>query len=569
MRIARWLRPNTPLLLLLLVTLIAACQDAPTTGPSIPPSFSISEARFGGGNPDVFFGTPLAANPKRGDTGFEVGAANDALRPHLRVCVTDGAAGTQGCLQDVTADVTGSATGLLMTFSTGNEMYSVGWRTDRLNRALNYRIEVWGLAFTAAQRAQLLAVTFPDGPLAGRPRWLFGWRDIAQSPNTSACKGDEPFCLVNYGQNLPVKVRIEESVFCPVSRNCAIQFVAAGVDANLEATLPAGAGASSVQLFIPGQGGTDFAIAFEPCTAAEKAVVEAYSALPTFGPCLKTATTPTSSGIRLSEPALISYCLEIDEAAVKSKLAVPETQYDLVGVHHFSTAGNPNGPIVKVEAWPEATPQCGQATSGAIAVTEPSGAFARLARSGGRLLGLLGPQPLVALDRGGGAEGFELESFYMLALPTKFTYVSPSDATGTAPAGSSVSLRAKATDLNGDPVWGAKVKWSVFSSPANGASVPAPPFPPTGIDGLSQITATLSATGGENVFHATGLGIADDRATGCTLLGGVAGAASCNGPRGAYDPFQPLNAAELGGVVVIPTGTRLPFSVFGHLHANP
>ena len=47
----------------------------------------------------------------------------------------------------------------------------------------------------------------------------------------------------------------------------------------------------------------------------------------------------------------------------------------------------------------------------------------------------------------------------------------------------------------------------------------------------AQTIATLSSTRGDNVFHAGGRGIADDRETGCTLFGGTAGAAACNGPR--------------------------------------
>jgi hypothetical protein len=565
MRIARALRPITRSAGLAIVTLVAACQDSPnTTAPAVPSAFDISEARFGGGNPDLFFGSPLAANPSPSDPRYDAGDANGALRPYLRVCVTDGAASPAGCLSDVTAEVTGSATGLVMDFNSGNEFYSVGWRTDRLDRSKEYRIEIWGVAFsTPAERAALLGVTFPDGPLAGRPRWLFGWRDIDQSPSVSACKGDEPFCFINYGQTLPVKVRIEDFVLCPMTRNCAVQFVAAGVDANLSAVLAEGEAASSVQLFIPGQSGTNFTLGFEPCTAAEKATVQAYSALPTFGPCLKTVPPPTLAPVQLTEPALISYCLDFDDEAIEDQLAVPESQHDLVGLHHFSTGGNPTGPIVEVEAWTHATPVCGEPTSGELASAPPRGMLHRLADAGLKVLGSLGPQPLVALDRGGGGEGFDLESFYMLALPAKFGYELPADSYRVVPAGSNVTLRAKATDLNGDPVWGAKVGWAEISSPGGGANVPPPPFVPTGLDGIAQVTVTLSPTSGDNVFHANGLGIADSREVGCTEVGGAPGAASCNGPRATYDPFQPSAAAEFGGVLALPLGTRLPFTVHG------
>ena len=72
MSFVRRLRPIRVSVGLTSVLLLAACQDAPTTPPSIPSSFDISEARFGSGNPDLFFGTPLAANP--GADAFKHGA---------------------------------------------------------------------------------------------------------------------------------------------------------------------------------------------------------------------------------------------------------------------------------------------------------------------------------------------------------------------------------------------------------------------------------------------------------------------------------------------------------------
>lgn len=104
--------------------------------------------------------------------------------------------------------------------------------------------------------------------------------------------------------------------------------------------------------------------------------------------------------------------------------------------------------------------------------------------------------------------------------------------------------------------------WSVISSPGGDATVATSPVL-TDTNGISESSVTLSATGGYNIFHATGLGIADDREVGCTLLGGGSGGAACNGSRGTYDPFQPTGPAFQGGLQVIPTGTRLPFSVFG------
>jgi hypothetical protein len=526
------------------------------------PEFDVSEARFGDGNPDLFFGNPLGKTPAPGDTGFEAGAANGALVPYLRVCETDGDESPDGCVADVTAAVTGSASGLAMTFQPSSELYQVNWQTRALNRSKEYRIEIWGVEFqTPEEREALLAVTFPeDDPLLpGRPRWLFGWRDIDHAPSVASCRGGEEFCFIQYGRNIPLKVRIEDFVLCPAARNCAVQFVSAGVDANLEAILEEEE-ESTVQLFIPGQSETDFVLGFEPCSEEETAAARAFSAIPTFGPCLKTLTT--GSPVTLGAPAVLSYCnLALDHEELEAQLAVPESQHDLVGVHHFNTAGSPTGEILSMEAWPHVAPMCGDPTSGGLASNDEPQGFMELAQAAGkRFLSLFGAEPVLALDLGGGGEGFKLWSFFMLGLPTKFEYVEPGDSLREdAAPGDELTLTAKATDVNGDPVWNARVDWSVFDSPG-GAAVSTTPVL-TDIEGIAETTVTLSETEGDNVFHASGLGIADARETGCTLLGETEGEASCNGPRLEFDPFQPLTAAELGGVLFIPEGTRLPFTI--------
>src|SRR5437867_2597401 len=96
---------------------LAACQDTPrTTMPVAGPALDISEGRTGG-NPDFFFAAPLAATPQPGDPNFDVGGSNGALRPYLRVCETDFTTDPAGCVVDVTLDVTGSATGLVLTYN--------------------------------------------------------------------------------------------------------------------------------------------------------------------------------------------------------------------------------------------------------------------------------------------------------------------------------------------------------------------------------------------------------------------------------------------------------------------
>nr|NIP60835.1 hypothetical protein [Gemmatimonadota bacterium] len=252
----RRLLPPRGIAALLFVSFLFACQDTPTNTPDVPgPQFDISEARFGDGNPDFFFAAPLAETPQSGDKNFDDGAANETLVPAVRVCVTADADGDDqdpevpdgniedhtGCVEDVTATVTGSDTGLPMTFNADTELFQVNWKTDLLDPVKEYRIEVWALEFPTEDRQDFEAITFPSDHslLADQPRWLFGWRDIDDSPNSASCDGTEEFCLINYGQTLPVKVRIEDFVFCPVSRNCAVQFVPSGEDAVLQALVGA------------------------------------------------------------------------------------------------------------------------------------------------------------------------------------------------------------------------------------------------------------------------------------------------------------------------------------------
>ena len=564
----RHLPPLRTLGSLVLLGLVTACQDAPPTGPGLEPRLTLSEAGFDDGNPEFFFSPPLAPSPSPEDPEFDEGGANGSLVPYLRVCKTNGAQSANGCTLDVTEAATGSPTGLAMSFDADGQQYQVDWATHPLHPDFAYRIEIWGVPFaTMDERAALLGLTFPDDypieALRGRPKWLLGWRDIAHSPEPLPCDASWEFCLIHYGETIPVKVRIERFVFCPAERNCAVQFVAEGVDANIEVILGPDEFASSVQLAIPGQIGTNFSLAFEPCTPAEKAAAESYTALPTFGPCLKTITPPSVGPIVLQSPATISYCVQLNEQSILAKLADPE-QLDLVGVHHFNTGGVTDGPILNMEAWPHVAPACQQSTSGgAFASTESPQGFLQFAQAAGmRVLSLFGPEPLMALDLGGGGEGFKLGSFFMLALPAKFEYEVAGDANQRGVPGGPYTLRAKATDVNGDPVRGARVGWSVVSSPGGDASVATSPVL-TGIDGISEATVMLSATGGDNVFRATGRGIADNRETGCTLLGGGSGAASCNGSRAVFDPFQPTGPASQGGIQIIPEGTRLPFTVFG------
>ncbi|MGH7677130.1 MAG: hypothetical protein ACRENU_01610 [Gemmatimonadaceae bacterium] len=528
------------------LVLLVSCQDSRSGGlaPISGSPLAISEARFGG-NPDFFFSSPLATPPQPGDANFDVGASHSALRPFVRICETDGSAGPAGCLQDVTLEMTGSATGLAMTYGASAELYQANWQTKQLVVGTRYRIEVWGISFaTPAERA------------AQDARWLFGWQDIDNSPSVSSCTGAEQFCLINYGQTIPVKVRIEQFIFCPVTRDCAMQFVAAGVNANLEAKLDPASGAPSAQLFIPGQANTDFAIAFLPCSAQENAALSNAIDLPTFGPCLKTLTSFQGA---LILPAIVSLCDELDAES----FGLTHNQEHQLSLHHFTND------LARVTALPEAY-SCGAPTSGEVASREPNGLLRLASAASSKVAAWLSPRPLFAaakrIDRGGGGSTTFVSSYFKLALPAKFEYEFAADASQTGLAGSNFVLRAKVTDLFGDAVANARVRWTVASSPAPGASVQSTTPVLTDALGIAQAAVQLSTSSGFNVFHASGRGIASSGTDDCTAPTPSTG--SCNGPRATLDPFLPIHMPEFDALgtelpIDIAEGTRLPFTVFG------
>jgi len=559
---------------LLFVFLLFACQESPPTTQEISgPQLAISESRTGG-NPEFFFGSPLAENP---DAGAVV--PNEALMPYVRVCETwdvddddphappPAMDDHTGCREDVTAAVTGSATGLAMTFNPDNGFYQVNLRTGVLDDAKEYRIEVWGIAFEIrdeepTERDVLLADVFPaelEGgephPLAGRPRWLFGWRDINDSPDVASCTTLDPFCNINYGQTVPVKALIGQFVFCPFAENCAIQFVRSGVPTILTT--------DEALIDIPAQG-TEFAVAFEPCTDAEEQAVDDAIALPTFGPCLK-SSTPLTDEVVLTDPATVFFCdVSISPADVHPMHG--SSQVEELRLHHFASEGDPapgeNINITHVEAWPQVA-----CVNSASSEGSQRGLLAMARRAGDRVLSMFTPEPLRAWHSGGGGQGFAMDSYWKLALPGKFQFLPGEDGTGTAPVGTDVTLQAKVTDPNGDPVLNADVGWRVEASPSPPAQVPPPTVVSTDQSGISTKTVTLSTTEGHNFFHAFGHGIADDREAGCTDPT-TGGDVTCNGPQGTdaepiFDPFQPILPAADGGVLTIPTGTRLEFDIFG------
>lgn len=570
-----------------LVLLLVSCQDSDPLSPDgLGPLLHIWDGGSGG-NSQFYFLPPLAPGPDE-----EVGDANPDLRPFVRVCrteadevngdlVTPDVLDTPaGCVEDVTEAITGSNSGLEMTFQDGE--YAVNLKTDTFQDDEHYRIEVWGLQFEGGDAERQAILDFDE-------RWLFGWRDITDAPSVASCQQDntQDFCRINYGQNVPVKAWIGDFVFCPDTQNCSFQFVQSGEDATLAALL----GDNTFgELFIPGQQGTDFAIAFEPCSTEEEAKVDGFIDLPTSGPCVKTVPQPGAGQLdpEQNAPAVISFCSATGTSD-------PSDQTNHLTLHHFSTPDD-LGTITKVEAWPHSS-TCNGAQH-ALRFDAPAaderGPILRFVQDlGGQMLAWVAPQRLVAssaaLDVGLGGEGFELRSFWKAAVPAKFEYATAGDHSQTALAGTTVALEAKVVDLLGNPVAGATVRWRVQSSPGGDADVDPKVVATTDAFGIAKTEATLSEDDGDNVFHAWGRGIAsvedpedpDPTLADCRLVvpfGQNGGVGACYGPRddgfdyGPFDPFMPLfhphmdDNTDASGYEVGPvrlTAGILEFTIYG------
>jgi hypothetical protein len=571
---------RSPLVAVLATTasllLIASCQDDSPLGPDrLGPLFSQHGGgdqllRFGTGNSEFFFLSPLSGDVTE-FASYGENPGNTDLVPRIRICrlgeVVEGQTealalkGPDQC-DDVTGAVTGAGNDLGIPMANdGDGFYSANFHTRDLDPAQAYRIEVWGLPFTTAQRGMVLDTD---------DRWLFGWRNIRQSPSTASCNddgtggvADDGFCLTNFGQNLPVKVLIQQFVFCPgrdpanpdgpktgEGENCSVVFVRPDADANL--TAPLGDGVFG-QLQVPAQNeGDGFFLAFQACDPDEEGLVDGATDLPTFGPCVKTVLPPTlGEEVELlpNEPAIVGFCTEFKLTDAEKERLQGHSQEERITLHHFSTAGSdPTDPkITRVDAWPHADPNCPEAQqSQSASRTVPESGLARFAHLvGERLTSWLRPQPLHArararrLDIGAGGQGFDLRSFWKLALPTAFE-----EDQGQSPSRDSEGLgtvQVRVADVGGSPVADA---WVTLyrPGPEGWAEVGQAP---TEFDGIARFEG-LPLSDGPNLFRAEGNGLAGPGPDPCVLLPvGAEEPGACSGPRTGADPFHPFPLVDV------------------------
>jgi hypothetical protein len=532
-------------LLFLGAVVVVACQDSEPTRPPQPGavSFAISDGASGG-NPDFFFLPPLVEEPSE---NVDAGAFNEFLEPFVKFCRLDFP--NPGDCTFLSLD--GQDT-FAMDLDGSNEWYKYNWKTSDfgLIDEQNYRIEVY-----------VGSDALPDN------RGRLGFRDVTplSGPPVASCTTADPFCQFQNGSNIPIKVRIEDFAFCPVKRNCQTKFV----------DLLGGATSFTVGdnlLDIPQQNtlDQDGTVNFRECEVDVDDDPDIQFDLPTFGRCLETDILTPDFDPSLEVTAVISFC-SLGSAELGG---LSPAQQGLLKVHHFRSDDG------GVEALREAD-NCPDLSSGL-----PSNPVLRLAnRIGDRILTWVGVRPLRAStavthrDSGGNTLS-TIKSRFKLALPAKIDFVDPADAERLAPAGSQLATRAIVTDLFGNSVAGATVRWNVLTPPAEGATVEGTVSPSTvltGADGIAEVTWTLAADPGVNKLTAGGRGLADSREAGCETPGGAA--RNCNGPRddgyqwGPFDPFQPIEFDELPGDGIdspdgeffeeIAEGTRILYTAIG------
>jgi hypothetical protein len=548
-------------LLCLSAALLVACQDSEPTRPPEPGpiSFAISDGASGG-NPDFFFFPPLADDPS-GHDDFDPDAFNEFLAPFVKFCHLD-FPNTGDCTDLSVAEQVEFPMDLLAD----RELYRFIWHTSDfdLSDGENYRIEVF-----------VGSVEVPGSRL--------GFRDVTALPGPpiASCTSDDEFCQINNGSTVPIKVRIEDRAFCPADRNCQTKSTDFSTDTRWEIE-----GNSYYALDVPTQPGENgtVTITFRECAVDD---VGTLIDLPTYGPCVETDILATISefdgSVDPNATATISFC---DFLYQDWDPSPPASQINLIRLHSFHEDGSSEA-LREAAICPPPPPP--SPLSGLLA-----NPMLRLAsRIGDRVRSWIGVRPLIAstavqalTSRGGDAER-TIRTKFKFALPAKIDFVDPADSSRIAPAGSTLGTRAVVTDILGNPVAGATVRWNVAAVGELGAevegNVSAPPSSTSCVDGATlsstdDVVCTTGSSGtievdwklatdpGLNILTGGGRGIADPRE-------------AFNGPRvatyplGAFDPFVPIayTEKENDGIEspgeelaeLIPDGTRLLFSATG------
>lgn len=483
--------------------LLAGCQTDPGTAPEQQqPSFVISDGARAG-NPDFFFLPPLVGNP-RANPNWTVGGFNPALRPTVAICALNlpTAAPASAVLATTPCKPGGYAvnfpfgtTGAVVKLhgsGNGDPDDDQGEAEDGGHYHLNWKVPKSSDVF---YRIRVL--------VGAR---VLGFADVHSVTSGSGLKSVNTGAFVarKDGSNAPIKFRIENRALCdnPGGTDpCTTAAVNLGTGGTVVLTTdplfaPAG-------VIIPPQPDLPQTVVatIQPCADFNPRVTD----LPTFGSCLQITLEPALTQA-LTVPATVFVCDYPPDVS-----ALSAAQSERVTLHRLLTTG-------AVEALPHAEALCPPPV--ASFSTRAKGilrflADGRYRAAGEQLAGLIGPTPLLALDRGGGGlvRGF---SDFQFALPGKLTIAAGDGQAGFAGAALPVNPTVLVTDLAGDPVAGARVTFA--GTGAVGTS-------PVLTDGAGLAEVSWAVAAGANSLTASGRGI---------------GGADNNGPRPGIDPFMAI-----------------------------
>jgi hypothetical protein len=309
--------------------------------------------------------------------------------------------------------------------------------------------------------------------------------------------------------------------------NCAEQPVDLREGGTVVVTTSPSAPPSGVSIPPQGEGAPAVVVTAEPC--ADQSAIDNLVDIPVFGSCLTVKITPNQA---LAVPATVFVC----DADLATGGLTP-TQEKRVTLHRRDAG--------VVQALPH-VPACGTTTASAGSLLR--GMLAYLTRgefraAGGQFLKLIGPRPLHAIDQGGGGETFAFSDF-QFALPAKMTIEAGNGQIGSVGVALPVAPTVKVTDLGGEAVAGATVKFEGDGVAATSVT--------TGANGEASVTWGPPKLGG-NALTASGRGI---------------GGADFNGPRGGgtgtadVDPFMAFpftpdgESGTASGPVTLLTGSR-------------
>ena len=497
----------------LVILALSGCRAGDSPTPTTPilalpgqPAFVVSDGATVGGNRDFFFLPPMAKDPST-NPNYQANAFNPNLKPQVRICAL--AAANATLVTATTLCKAGASPyNIVATATLSDGQYAYNWDVPKGGDPF-YRVSV----FVGTTRLGFADVTTEKSDL---------------------------LIQVNDGRALPVKFRIEQYALCatPGTGPCASKTINLAVGGTV--TTPIGDKPAGV--IIPAQNnGVVTTVTAQPCPDLNPAVTD----LPTYGPCVRVTASPALPPGALSNSATVFIC------AVESFLpgSMSHQQTERVTMHRYDAPVNQGA--ARFAALPHA-PAC--ATT--LGMGSVKGMWHDLARgayasAGRELFAMLAPKPLNAatrrLDVGAGALTDEFSDF-QFALPAKLSIVAGNGQTGAPGTALPVSPSVSVTDLAGDLVPNARVRFAASAVACAGLSVGS--GTPSSAAGIVTDQPWVIAAGA-NTRVACGRGLAGT---------------DFSGPRSGVDPFQPLSTkfgdASNGLEVNVLTGS-VQFSATG------